>query len=158
LAQLEVSNLFIRAVRQGLNTSQCRAEKLEQVNLSFDSDLRQATLHQPVPLEDGAILSESGHCQLQISDRGQVRLQLHLLERVIIHQEIYLVPGVEVQLTDSRFRWRGIIMENVGDRALVDWGGSERWHALYELRLLVNTQPNIFQIALRRGAGRRLLE
>jgi hypothetical protein len=166
-AQLEVSNLSIRAVRKGLNASQCLLEKLKQTNLSFDSDIEeleranlafnsdigQTKLHQPDSLAHGDILSERSHCYLQPSDRGQVDLHLNPLERVIIHQEIYLFPGVEVQLTDSRFKWKGIIVENAGDRALVNWGGSERWHALYELCLLVNAKPNIFQIALRRCAS-----
>jgi hypothetical protein len=86
---------------------------------------------------------------LQIPQYGKSRLIINSLERVIIYQENLLFPNDCVQLTDSRFKWKGVIIESTGDRVLVNWGSSQRWHALQELKLLVNTKINFLKIALR---------
>lgn len=148
--------MSIQIARQDLTVNQCLLEELEQTNLS--ADLGRVSLHQPAPLEHGDILSERGHCSLQIPHQGKIELHLNPLERVTIHQETSLFPGIRVQRTDSRFRWKGIIVEIMEERelALVNWGGSQRWHAMSELcpldelgNPLSDGEANIFQAAIR---------
>lgn len=161
LVQLEGLILSTRVVRQDLNAKQCLFEELEQTNLSFDSDVEEVKLYQSPALEHGNILIERGYCSIDILQKGEAKLHLNSLERVNIDidQELLLFPGVPVQRKDTRFRWKGIVLEIMEDRKLaqVDWGISPRWHSFRELHLLDelgnpildNTKTNIFQAAIR---------
>jgi hypothetical protein len=138
---------------------------LEQTILSFDSDIRQALIQQSDNLEYGDIVDERGDCSLHILHHDKVDLNFNILERVVISCEISLFPGIRVRRKDSRFRWGGmmggIILEITGERALVDWDNSYRWHALEELcpldelvnPILPTTKATIFQAALRERAS-----
>ncbi len=161
MVQLEGLILSTRVVRQDLNAKQCLFEELEQTNLSFDSDVEEVKLYQSPALEHGNILIERGYCSIDILQKGEAKLHLNSLERVNIDidQELLLFPGVPVQRKDTRFRWKGIVLEIMEDRKLaqVDWGISPRWHSFRELHLLDelgnpildNTKTNIFQAAIR---------
>ena len=155
---MEHSILATQIARQDL-TVQRLLEELEPTDLS--ADFGRVSLHQPAALERGDLLNERGRCSLQIPHQGKIELQLELLTEVKIHQETSLFPSIRVQRTDSRFRWKGVIVEVKEERelALVNWDGSQRWHAFSELcpldelgNPLPDRATNIFQAALR-GRG-----
>jgi hypothetical protein len=137
--QLEGSILSTRVVRHDLKVSQFPIPMLKQTNLSFLMLKR----------TDLSIGSDTKQILLQIPQCGESRLLISYLERVIIHQENLLFPDDYVQLIDVRFKWKGVIVENRADRVLVNWGSSQRWHALQEIKLLVDAKINFFKIALR---------
>ncbi len=107
--------------------SQFLCPMIKKTDLSFDPYFRQVLLQVPL--------------------KGEVNLLDISLKKVIIYQDYLPFLGDPVQLTDNRFQWKGMIIENKGDRVLVNWGGSQRWHAPHELCLLTGVEVNIFQVA-----------
>ncbi|AFY93082.1 hypothetical protein Cha6605_1976 [Chamaesiphon minutus PCC 6605] len=142
MAQLEVSNLSIQAASEGLDAR------------LYQSGIEQITLQRPAFLQRTDILEEYSRCECQISDAIGVELQFDRLANVAIHIEECLLPGVRVEKTDKRFKWKGTILTIAEERVLVNWEGSERWHTFDELRPLISAKPNIFEIARRKVGSR----
>lgn len=149
--RLEHSILSIQIAKQNLTVKQCLLDKLERTNLSFDVDVREPTLQQPIFLEYTNFVQEKGTFILQIADLVKTEPNLHYLEKATIHQEFSLFPGVEVQKKDKRFGWNGVIVEQAEENVLVDWGAgaSPRLHSIDEICLRQDARINIFKIALR---------